>query len=258
MKNVGWTLQEYKEGKPITMAAQRADPLADKIMQMPYYETQKDTVGKKMAKMDLDAAVAHISKDSSRQTVMKEIRVMCEPHLCVDQNIDDDIKEYCLPQFWQHKNEAASLLPPNACLGETRLQLEGEQVIIGIAHDAIEGKTIGQLRDAIAEFSPEQLASIVENKGFFIRMKPKTFIAIPPKFLLIQMVTQTREKAPEEGKSKIRAAAHGLRWGVVGDVEQVKASMFMQAGWCEYFDGQQEMATLSEKLEKHKNHLEVD
>lgn len=243
---------------PITMAAQRTAPLADKIMAMPYYETQKETVGKKMAKMDLDAAVAHISKDSCRLAVMKEIKAMCEHYLTVDQNLDDSIKEYCLPQFWQHKMEAASLLPPNACLGEVRVQLEGEQIIIGIAEDAIQGKKIGQLRDAIAEMSPEQLASLIENKGFFIRMKPKTLVAIPPKFILIQMVVETRENAPAEGKSKVRAAAHGVRWGVLGDVEQVKASMFMQAGWCEYFDGQQEMATLSEKLEKLKNQLEAE
>ena len=86
-----------------------------------------------------------------------------------------------------------------------------------------------------------------------MHMKPHSVIAIPPKYLLIRMVKQS---VPEAAGSKTKPATHGIRWGVVGGADQVRASMSMQAGWTEYFDGQAEMAALSEKLEAHKNELE--
>ena len=88
-----------------------------------------------MTRMDMVTAAAHIGQKSALNKVVKLIHTHIEQAFCLAEQakiVDATIKETMLPQFWQSTQGYISVQATSGCMHDVRLQIEGEQMIIGI------------------------------------------------------------------------------------------------------------------------------
>ena len=120
-----------------------------------------------------------------------------------------------LPQFWQslagHKSVSY------ACHYDARMQLEGKELVIGIPprqlHDPL---YLQKSRDDVCNMTIENLKNLADTCGFYMKMKPGSFLAAPPVFLLITVVL----KGPSD-------STHGLRWNLMPGTTELKKCVSM-------------------------------
>ena len=123
----------------------------------------------------------------------KKVRGLFEkwvPEFKLDANagIAEEFNEVVLPQFYQYgAGTEKAQMSTDYYMNDSRLCLEGEEILVGIPSSAIRGDSITEMFDAFKALGTKEFIDRVKIDGFFARLTPGCMAVLPANFAFVSL-----------------------------------------------------------------------
>ena len=214
--NLRWTPADGIDGtnmKAAMISKARLPNVAEEIMKMDYYQSQKLWVASAMKKMKQGVASATVAKTSVlnklRALIGKEVEALTPvtvPPIEVPLVLDT-----FKPKFYQANASGYTItITTESHLVDARMALEGEEHIFGMLRSDLPGNTLAEKETNFRNMNVDTFQRHVETGGFCFRASLGALYLLPPCFAMVTL-------AGNDG-------THGVQWPLCGGEKCVETA----------------------------------
>ena len=217
--NLSWSLDKdfWEAQGACTVAPEMLKDALEKIVAMPYYESQKAWVANAM-KGKLNSSAAAIVKKGARITV--EI-AMCKSldksllptqgsHSAATWNWLAEVLDY---QFFQVAANSGDVANSPYFLSQCRFYLQGKTLVAGVPFEKVAGAGIDEKIHSVRAMDSTAFIELAKTDGFVATLTAGKIILIPGRMIFVEIA--------------LGEVLHGLRWSLIGSKAMQKTSLRM-------------------------------